>query len=240
MPVNIPDAVLDEAFRLPPDRAIAYLASKGLKVTKGWKEALDYAAQQSFTVAQSMRMDILQSIRDELDAALKNGETFATFQKNLAPTLKAKGWWGEVNGVQTGSPWRLKTIYQTNMQGAYNAGRWDAQIKTGSSRPYFLYSSMQDPSRCWTTRWGRLCMRPSHRLSPHPTSALARARAQTLPLRWHPRAQTPTGPKPRTRPHPPPLWPWATSAGSRAVLANMHPCHGSAHPRQDHGSRTHA
>ena len=152
MPVNIPDAVLDEAFRLPPDRAIAYLASKGLKVTKGWKEALDYAAQQSFTVAQSMRMDILQSIRDELDAALKNGETFATFQKNLAPTLKAKGWWGEVNGVQTGSPWRLKTIYQTNMQGAYNAGRYELQIKTGSSRPYFLYSSMQDPST-----------RPTHR-----------------------------------------------------------------------------
>ena len=146
MPVKIPDAILDEAFRLPAERAIDYLKSKGLVVTSSWREALDYAAQQSFTIAQSMRMDILQSIRDELKAALTSGETFATFQKNLAPTLKAKGWWGEVNGVQTGSPWRLKTIYQTNVQSAYAAGKWELQQQTKKAFPYLMYSALRDPS----------------------------------------------------------------------------------------------
>ena len=139
--------ILARAFDLPPEEAIAYLESKGIKVSWRWKDVVDEAAQQSFTVAKAMKMDILQDIRGAVDAALKNGETFTSFQQKIAPTLRAKGWWGkDENGNQLGSPHRLKTIYRTNMQGSYNAGRWKEQQESAKDYPWLQYVAVLDGS----------------------------------------------------------------------------------------------
>jgi SPP1 gp7 family putative phage head morphogenesis protein len=98
-------------------------------------------------------MDILQDIRDMVQKALNEGITFAQFKKELEPKLKAKGWWGrkmimdaegKASEVQLGSPHRLKTIYQTNLQTAYNAGRWQEQMENVDNRPYWQYVAVMD------------------------------------------------------------------------------------------------
>ena len=139
--------ILARAFDLPPEQAIAYLQSKGIEVSWNWQEVVDEAAQQAFTVAKAMKMDVLQDIRGAVETALQKGETFTEFQRKLAPTLRAKGWWGkDAAGNQLGSPHRLKTIYRTNLQGSYNAGRWKAQQETANSFPWLEYVAVVDPS----------------------------------------------------------------------------------------------
>jgi len=141
-------------FGLPPEQAIAYLAAKGYAITFDWHEMLDDAHARAFTVAKAMGLDILQDIRHELDRALAEGRTFRQFQQSLTPRLQAQGWWGrkeilnpetgELRTVQLGSPFRLQTIYQANLQSAYMAGRWQSQWENRAARPYLMYVAVLD------------------------------------------------------------------------------------------------
>ncbi len=158
----MPKPDLAYCMTLPPRQAIAYLESKGFAITWDWEELWQDAQAQAFTVAKVTRLDILQDIRDAVHQAMAEGKTFAWFAKELTPVLQAKGWWGrqehvdektgEVNQVQLGSKWRLKTIYRTNLQTAYMAGRFQAQLANVDDRPYWRYVAILDG-----------LTRPSHR-----------------------------------------------------------------------------
>ena len=159
----MPDRIdLAYCMKLPPKEAVAYLTSKGYTISWDWEEVWQDAHAKAFTVAKATRLDILQDIRDAVEKALKEGKTLAWFEKELTPVLKAKGWWGrqenvdketgEITSVQLGSPWRLQTIYRTNLQTAYMAGRFQEQLANADDRPYWQYVAILD-SRT----------RPSHR-----------------------------------------------------------------------------
>ncbi len=147
---------------LPPKEAIAYLQAKGFAITWDWQELWQEAQAQAFTVAKVTRLDLLQDIRNAVQAALDGGQTQAWFIKELRPVLQAKGWWGkqehvdeatgEIREIQLGSPWRLQTIYRTNLQTAYMAGRYRAQLDNVDDRPFWQYSAILDGKT-----------RPSHR-----------------------------------------------------------------------------
>lgn len=140
------------ALALPPERAVEYFRAKGLRVTGNWRDmaAADHAG--AFTVAGVLKGEALQDIRDALDEALANGTSFDDFLKNLRPQLKAKGWWGTVADPETGeilpgramTPHRLRTVFQTNMQSAYMAGRYKAQLENADRRPYWQYVAILD------------------------------------------------------------------------------------------------
>ncbi|MCG8991455.1 minor capsid protein [Laribacter hongkongensis] len=158
----MPEVDLAYCMSLPPRKAIDYLKHKGYAITWNWEELWQDAQAQAFTVAKAMRLDILQDIRDAVEKTLSEGKTFSWFEKELTPVLQAKGWWGkqehidqdtgEISQVQLGSPWRLQTIYRTNLQTAYMAGRWQAQIENIDDRPYWMYVAILDGKT-----------RPSHR-----------------------------------------------------------------------------
>lgn len=141
--------LLVDAFKLKPKAAIDFLRGKGMAITDNWFDMWQDAHSRSFTVANVAKMDILQDIRDMVDQALDEGTTLREFQKQLKPKLKAKGWWGEVTDsdgkkTQLGSPYRLKTIYQTNLQTAYMAGRYKGQLEVIDRRPYGQYVAIID------------------------------------------------------------------------------------------------
>ena len=141
--------LLKYAFGLKPEKAIEYFQSKGFAITWDWHEMLDHAHSRAFTVAKVTKLDILQDIRDELQAALDDGITFAEWKANLVPKLKAKGWWGEVVNEATGEianvgPHRLRTIFGTNISGAYQAGHYRQYTENAASRPWWMYVAVMD------------------------------------------------------------------------------------------------
>lgn len=151
----MPDKIdLSVVFGLPPEQAIEYFRSKGYVLTWDWRELWQEDKAKAFTVAKVMRTDILVDIRSALDDALNNGTTLREFEKSLTPILQAKGWWGktehvntitgEVTTAQLGSPRRLKTIYQTNLQTAYMAGRYNSMMGGADTHPYWMYVSVLD------------------------------------------------------------------------------------------------
>jgi SPP1 gp7 family putative phage head morphogenesis protein len=141
-----------EAIGLPPEAAIAYFRAKGYAITWDWQEQARTAEEQAFTVAKAMRMDVLQDIKEMVQKALDDGIAFQDFRKNLEPKLQAKGWWGRkvVEGpggseiVQLGSPHRLETIYRTNLQSAFMAGRREEQEANAEERPFLQYIALAD------------------------------------------------------------------------------------------------
>ena len=156
------DLDLTYLFGLPPEKAIEYLKGKGFAISFDWHEMLDSVHAREFTVAKAARLDVLQTIRDALVKSLNDGETFRTFQQQLTPELQKLGWWGrqevlneatgELRNVQLGSAYRLRTIYEANLQSAYSAGRWQGQFKNRVARPMLQYIAVLD---------GRT--RPAHR-----------------------------------------------------------------------------
>lgn len=153
---------LSAVFGMPPEKAIEYFQAKGYAITWSWKDLWQEAHAKAFTVAKVLNSDILDDIRGALDDALNNGTTLRDFEKTLTPILQAKGWWGktehtdtttgEVSTAQLGSPRRLRTIYQTNLQTAYMAGRYRSMMESADSHPYWRYVAVLD---------GRT--RPAHR-----------------------------------------------------------------------------
>lgn len=139
---------LSYALKLPPEKAIDYLKSKGYKISWDWWEVWQSAHARVFTVAKVMSLEILQDIHKALVEALQEGKTFQEFKKELIPILQQKGWWGrkEIDGkkVELGSPRRLETIFRTNIQTAYMAGRYKTLIEDVDNRPYWQYVAVLD------------------------------------------------------------------------------------------------
>lgn len=158
---NLTAADLLIMFGMEPAAAIEYLQSKGLEITWDWHEVDAATHARAFTVAKAARLDILDDISTGLIENFKAGKTLRDYQRDLQPILQAKGWWGkqiivdskgEAEKVQLGSPRRLATIYQTNAQSAYMAGRYQAALAAAKTHPYWMYIAINDDRT-----------RPSHR-----------------------------------------------------------------------------
>ena len=149
--LEIPTA---DAFNVPPAQAINYFKAKGLKPTFSYADMMDEAHDHAFTVAKMMDVDMLGQIRASLDAAMANGTSFKAWTDQITPILQSGGWWGrkevldpltgQVIVAQLGSPWRLETIFRTNMQTAYAAGAWQEIVANAETAPLLMYDAVDD------------------------------------------------------------------------------------------------
>ncbi|KAF0145098.1 MAG: BcepMu30 [Nitrospirae bacterium] len=134
-------------FGLPPEKAIEYFKSKGFAISWDWYDIWQEAHAKAFTVAKVTRMDILEDIRNSIQKALKEGTTLQQFKKDLLPTLARKGWGPsgvDMETMKLAEPWRMKTIYEVNMQTALNVGRYKFDIANVDNRPYWMYVALRD------------------------------------------------------------------------------------------------
>lgn len=146
--------ILLNAFELEPEKAIEYFEAKGYTISWNWQDTWQEAHAKAFTVAKATNLDVLKDIRGMVEKALNEGITLRRFQHELIPQLQAKGWWGrqelvtpegETETVQLGSPWRLKTIYRTNLSVAYSVGKYKSMLDVAKKRPYWQYLITHKP-----------------------------------------------------------------------------------------------
>lgn len=148
------------ATSLEPKDAVRFLQAKGAQISGNWTDMLDGQHARAFTVANVAKLDVLQDIQASLAKALKEGQTVQQWKDGLIPELQRKGWWqrqGSTAELQAAgrvdeqgviakglTPHRLKTIFQTNMQSAYMAGRYGQMIEQAEERPYWQYVAILD------------------------------------------------------------------------------------------------
>ena len=143
---------MQAVFGQPPRKAIEYLEQKKVMPSEDWWRVQGNAHNQAFVVAHMTRLDLLEDVRQSLLDAQKNGWDLKRWSQEIEPKMKQRGWWGKqesfVEGgqreVQLGSPYRLKTIYQTNMAQAYEAGRQSVMWDDNPLFPYVGYSAIID------------------------------------------------------------------------------------------------
>lgn len=152
--INFLDISTGDAFDVSPVEAMEYFKGKGLRPSFSYADMLGRSHDQAFTVAKMLDVDLLKQVRDSLDSALANGESFGAWKKEIGPILKAAGWWGnspmpdpitgDIVEARLGSAWRLETIFRTNLQTAYAAGQWQQIQDQADVAPFLMYDAIDD------------------------------------------------------------------------------------------------
>lgn len=141
------------AIGLEPAAAIDYFRAKGYQIGFSWQDVWQEAHAKAFTVAGVMKADVLADLRGGVADALAKGSTRAEFSQAMEALLRQKGWWGKdaqtdkATGEMHGkglTPRRLATIFDTNIQTAYAAGRYRALQANVADRPYWQYVAVLD------------------------------------------------------------------------------------------------
>ncbi|MDC9620130.1 hypothetical protein PSI22_00430 [Xenorhabdus sp. XENO-7] len=86
---------LGYAAKLEPKLAVDYFRAKGYEITWNWQEADAAVHARAFTVAKAARLDILTTLREQVDKAQREGITERDFIHTLTPRLQEQGWWGK-------------------------------------------------------------------------------------------------------------------------------------------------
>ena len=119
--------------------ALRYLREKVPMTAEEFKQLEEKARSRAFTVGGLTRLDLLQDMLNELRAAIEQGHTMQEFQQSIKSRMADKGWQGL-------TPYRIDTIFRTNVQTAYQVGRYQ-QMRSptvADTRPYWMYDAVND------------------------------------------------------------------------------------------------
>jgi SPP1 gp7 family putative phage head morphogenesis protein len=92
------------------------------------------ARQMAFSVAGLGQISQLAAVKRSLDQALADGESFAKWKARVRA--------GEIPLALPAS--RLEVIFRTNIQSAYNRGRWQRLQQRTRTHPYWMYDAVND------------------------------------------------------------------------------------------------
>jgi uncharacterized protein with gpF-like domain len=133
----------------PAPEVLDYFSAKGFTPSFHWTDVWQAEHATTFTVAKATQMEVLQTIRAEVDKAIREGLPFNAFRAGLEPRLQALGWWGlqvvtdPATGLpavaELGSPRRLRIIYEANIRTANAAGQWARIWRTRDALPFLVY-----------------------------------------------------------------------------------------------------
>jgi SPP1 gp7 family putative phage head morphogenesis protein len=132
--------ILSLIFDMPPEKAVDYMESQGYKITHNWQEQADAIRQHCFTVAKTSSADALQVIHDGLKTSLNDGKGFDFFKRSVKGLLEQKGFGLRDDGTAR----RYDVIFRTNLQSAYQAGRFYEMEAAGEDFPYREYVAIDD------------------------------------------------------------------------------------------------
>ena len=123
------------------DEAVAWFRDR-LPISDGDIEDLEaFAGDQAFTVAGVAQLDVVTDVWEAIETALTTGTDLDDFKAAIADRLEA-AWAGSVDNP----PARIDTIFRTNLQSSYAAGRYQQMTDpaVAKHRPYWLFDAVVD------------------------------------------------------------------------------------------------
>jgi SPP1 gp7 family putative phage head morphogenesis protein len=121
--------------------AITWFADR-LVLTRAQVEELTAAlADRAFYVSAVAQLDLVTQVWDAIGTALKDGEDLEDFKARVTESLTS-AWEGTVENPAA----RIETIFRTNVQSAYTAGRYKQATDedTIADRPYWMFDAIED------------------------------------------------------------------------------------------------
>lgn len=91
--------------------------------TFAWDDLIGAQHDRAFMVAGATKADLLADLAAAVEKAIEGGTTFETFKKDFRNAVERHGWHGWTGeGTKRGEEWRMRVIYDTNLQTTYMAG----------------------------------------------------------------------------------------------------------------------
>jgi len=154
----------DELFKTAPKEVVDYFDRRASRPSARWDELAPREHALAFTAARTAGFDVIDDLRAATRAAVVDRIPFEEFRRQLEPSLRAKGWWGraetvdsrtgEVGRVMLGSPGRLQLIYDANIRSAEAAGDWIRIQRVKDVLPYLEYmTSVSERKRPLHLTW---------------------------------------------------------------------------------------
>ena len=128
---------LSQAFDLPMEEAQAFWVEKHQIGAGLYNKLSAEAKSRAFAISGIAKGDELNTVFTALQKAIDSGDSFGKFKKECAGIFERRGWTGK-------RAWRIDNIYRTNIQTAYNVGRYKQLKEESSVFPYWQYDAVND------------------------------------------------------------------------------------------------
>lgn len=181
MAINLTPEEYKRLFELPPARAIEYLRSKGIIVSKTSKDLSAEIHRIAFTIAGVMSAELLETFKQYVLRAIEQGLTQEEFKKEFRPAMEAAGW--IPSKTEKGVASRLANIYRTNLQSAYNKGRFDQMKANGATLIEFLVIADEVTTKICNQLKGKVVRIDDPNLRIPPFHYNCRTRIRSIPPR---------------------------------------------------------
>ncbi len=124
------------------DQAINFYRNKMKLPTSGWTDVWQEQHSHAFVVAGATHDALVEDFYNAIQKAKWEGGGYDEFRTRFNEIVAKHGW------AHNGAPgWRSKIIYDTNINQAYNAGRYKQMDALREFRPYWEYdhTSIEHP-----------------------------------------------------------------------------------------------
>lgn len=122
---------------LPFAQAIEFWADKVQLSPSAFAKLSAEAKVRAFAVSGIAKGDELHTVYQAITQALEDGIPFGEFKQQCAAIFERRGWTGK-------RAWRVDNIFRTNIQTAYNVGRYQQLMEQTDVFPYWMYDAVND------------------------------------------------------------------------------------------------
>ncbi len=123
----------------PFEQALKFWDSKVILKPGQFAKLSAEAQVRAFAVGGMAKSQELKTIFQGLRKQMESGVSFADFKKEISTVIETRGWTGP-------KAWRVENIFRTNLQTAYQVGRYQQMADNAGNRPWWLYDAVMDGS----------------------------------------------------------------------------------------------
>ena len=135
---------------LPMKEAADFWLTKKILPPKEFYDLAEVSRGRAFTVSDLATRDCIDTVYASIQKAISEGTSYGEWKKDLKSVWDKAGWVSEKGKLLNHR--RVNTIFRTNIQTAYQAGRFDQMKRVSERRPYWQYEAVGD-KRTRPTHW---------------------------------------------------------------------------------------